>query len=57
MTSEATDDPPGLSTRSTTALIDGSSFASWMYSTSVSDPAYVPSGPSPLRPELIVPTA
>ena len=52
------DDPPGLSTRSTIALMDLSARASRMYSTSESDPTTAPlTGSKPLGPELITPDA
>ena len=54
ITSEAIDEPPGLSTRRTIALTPRSSAAWLMYSTSVSEPATSPLRPSP---DAIVPTA
>jgi hypothetical protein len=56
--SDAVDDPPGLSTRSTMARIDRSPRASRMYSTSESAPTTAPfTGSKPLVPELITPVA
>ena len=58
ITSDATDDPPGLSTRSTIALMLLSSRASRICSTIVSDPRTVPfSGSNLLLPDAMVPTA
>ena len=57
ITSEAVDEPPGLSTRSTIARMDRSARALRMYSTSESDPTTAPlTGSKPLVPELITPT-
>jgi hypothetical protein len=55
--SEAVPEPPGLSTRSTTARTDESSRAArspWMI---VSEPATLPNGPSWLSPGIRSPTA
>jgi hypothetical protein len=58
ITSDAIDDPPGLSTRSTIALIESSSRTRRICSTTVSEPTTVPfTGSNPLSPETIVPTA
>ena len=57
ITSEATVDPPGLSTRSTAALMLSSLRTSRMYSVSLSEPTSVPVGPVPPLPETMVPTA
>jgi hypothetical protein len=58
ITSDAVDEPPGLSTRSTMARIDRSARASRMYSTSESAPTTAPlTGSKPLVPELITPAA
>ena len=57
ITSEATDDPPGLSIRTTSAFAPLSR-ASRMCSTSESDPSTGPlTGSKPLSPLTMVPTA
>ena len=58
MTSEAVDDPPGLSTRSTMARTARSARALRMYSTSESEPTTAPlTGSKPLLPDAMTPTA
>jgi hypothetical protein len=58
ITSDATDDPPGLSTRRMIALFELSSRAYRICSTIDSDPRIAPfSGSYALLPEAIVPTA
>ncbi|MNC90236.1 hypothetical protein D3C83_63110 [compost metagenome] len=58
ITSDATDDPPGLSTRRMIAFTELSSRTLRICSTSVSDPRMAPfSGSKPLLPEAMMPTA
>jgi hypothetical protein len=58
MTSEATDEPPGLSTRRMIAFTERSSRTSRICSTSESEPTMAPfKGSKRIRPEAIVPTA
>ena len=58
MTSEATDDPPGLSTRITIARIDSSSRICRICSTIVSEPTTAPlTGSYALLPDAMIPEA